>query len=274
MKNRAILFMAIVFCLTALWKSAPAQDQPARRITKADFIKVESGSLDDRIDRAFRQAKSAGQTAWLAWHFRARQGVSYSPFGSMNYYDNGIRLEKRDSAEAAALFLLVDTSGAAPKFQRLTLLNLDDPYVFEDRNVYWLGDIETGQSLDYLEKTFLTAASGRDLSRGALRAISVHEGDRPVSMLRKAAGGDGDLEIRRAAVSGLARVGSTDAAEALVSLYDSASEIEIKREVINAMSRSRDRRAAEKLTSIAINDPDPKMRQRAIQRLSSRNTRL
>jgi len=272
MKNRAILFLAIAFCLTAFCKSAPAQDQPVRRITKADFIKVEGGSLDDRIDRAFRQAKSAGQTAWMAWHFHARQGVSYSPFGSMNYYDNGIRLEKRDSPEAAALFLLVDASGAAPKFQRLTLLNLDDPYVFEDRNVYWLGDIETGQSLDYLEKTFLT--SERDLSRGALRAISVHEGDRPVSMLRKAAGGDGNLEIRRAAVSGLARVGSPDAAEALISLYDSASEIEIKREIINAMSRSRDRKAAEKLTSIAKNDPDPKMRQRAIQRLSSRNTGL
>ncbi|MBK9313841.1 MAG: HEAT repeat domain-containing protein [Acidobacteria bacterium] len=272
MKKSAIRILTVAICMVAVWVSTAAQDQAVRRYTKADFVKVEGGSLGDRVDRAFRQSKSSGQgeTVWLAWHFRARDGVSYSPFGSMNYFDNGIRLEKRDSPNAAAIFLLVDATGSAPKFQRLTLLNLDDPYVFEDRPVYWLGDIETAQSIDYLEKTFLSATMERELSRGALRAVSVHEGDQSIALLRKFAGGDGDTEVRKAAVTGLARVRTPAATDVLIDLYNSAGNDDLKREIINGLSRSSEPKAADKLKAIAKGDPDPKLRQRAIQRMVSR----
>lgn len=272
MKKPAIWILTVAFCMVAVLSSTAAQDQAVRRYTKADFVKVEGGSLSERIDRAFRQFKSSGQgeTVWLAWHFRARDGVSYSPFGSMSYFDNGIRFEKRDSPNAAAIFLLVDATGAAPKFKRLTLLNLDDPYVFEDRTVYWLGDIETAQSIDYLEKTFLSAATERELSRGALRAISVHEGDQSIALLRKFAGADADPEIRKAAVTGLARVRTPAATDVLIDLYDSAGNDDLKREIINGLSRSAEPKAADKLKAIAKGDPDPKLRQRAIQRMVSR----
>lgn len=271
MKITAIWILVLAFCMVPVWSPTAAQDQAVRRYTKADFVKVEGGSLSDRVDRAFRQFKSSGQgeTVWLAWHFRARDGVSYSPFGSMNYFDNGIRLEKRDSPNASAIFLLVDATGTAPKFKRLTLLNLDDPYVFEDRPVYWLGDIETAQSIDYLEKTFLSATMERELSRGALRAVSVHEGDQSIALLRKFAGGDGDTEVLKAAVTGLSRIRTPAAIDALIGLYDSAASDDLKREIISGLARSRERKASDKLMSIAKSDPDPKLRQRAIQRIAS-----
>lgn len=257
------IFRVLALAVFATVVYVAAQAQPARSYTRADFVKVEgSGRLEERIERALGQSR--GGEVWVAWQIRARDGASYSPFGNFSYYNHGIRLERRDPPQAA-IFLLSDVSGSSPQFKALTMLNLEDPYVFEDRPVYWLGDADAAQSIGYLEKKVLSA--GGDAGRGAVRAIAVHDSAQVVPLLRKIAAGSGDL--RGSAISALARIRTGEAAEALIALYDSEQDAAVKREIISALSRSRERKAADKLTSIARNDPDPKLRQRAIQRLAS-----
>lgn len=254
-----------------------AQDQRSpvtRTYTQADFIKIEGGSLSERIERAVKQFKAAnqGDAVWLAYHFPARAGTSYGPFTGLVYYDDGIRLERKDDPASAAIFLLVDASGAQPKITKVRTLDLREPYVFENRPVYWLGDADAGQSIAQLEVALGAQGENKELARGALRAIAVHDSARVVPLLREAATKQINLDVQRSAVSNLARVKTAESLAALIELYDKASDSNLKEEIIAGLARSDERRATDKLLTIAKNDPDPKMRQRAIRRLSTQRS--
>ncbi len=264
-----ISWSMLLLCITF------GQQQAKRTYTKADFIKVDGGNLDERIDRAFKQFKNAdrGETLWIAYHFPAREGVSYGPFNGMIYYDNGIRLERRDDPAEAAVFMLTDATGPEPKFKSIKTLNMSEPYVFEDRPIYWLGNVDGAQSISMLESVMRAEKDGKDLPKNALRAIAVHDNPRVIPLLKEIATKETSPELQRSAVSNLARVRTTESLDVLIELYDNATIESVKEEIIGGIARTENRKATDKLMSIAKNDPNPKMRQRAIRRLSThRNT--
>src|SRR5262245_7363291 len=85
---------------------AAAQTQATRVYTRADFINVDGGSLQEKIDRAIQQFKAArqGDSCWLAYHFPVRDNAAFGQFNGWVYSDgDGIRLEKRDDPAGAAL---------------------------------------------------------------------------------------------------------------------------------------------------------------------------
>jgi hypothetical protein len=273
--KRKLLFTFAAISLLLGCATSFAQDQRSREVTRtytqADFVKVEGGSLNDRIERAVKQFKAAnqGDSVWLAYHFPARAGTSYGPFAGMIYYDDGIRLERKDDPVSAAIFLLADASGTQTKITKVRTLDLREPYVFENRPVYWLGDVDAGQSITQLETTLRAQADNKELARGALRAIAVHDSPRVVSLLKEAATKETNIDVQRSAVSNLARVKTSESLAALIELYDGVSDTNVKDEIIAGLARSDERRATDKLLAIAKNDPDPKMRQRAVRRLSA-----
>lgn len=277
MSRKAVLiFTTIAFLLS--FAATFAQEKPKRTYTKADFVNVDGGNLTDRIERAFRQFKSSGQgdSVWLAYHFSAREGSYIGPFAGTIYYDDGIKLERKDDPSQAAIFLLTDASGSTAKVTRVKTLSLKEDFVFEDRMVYWLGNADTNQSLAYLS---ILAKQGqqddkesRELARGAMRAIGSHDSSRAISLLKEFATQESTPELQRSAVANLSRFKTLEGAEALISLYDTVKNDAVKDEIISGLSRSTERRAADKLLNIAQNDPDPKMRQRAVRRLSAANT--
>lgn len=249
------------------------QEQVKRRYTRADFINIEGGNLNEKVERAFKQFKGSnqGDSVWIAYHFPARDGASIGPFGGMIYYDEGIKLERRDDPASAAVFLLTDATGSQPKFTRIKILTLSEPFVFENRQVYWLGDIEAAQSIGLIENLMRADKENRDLVRNALRAISVHQSPRVIPLLKEVATKETNLEIQRSAVSNLARIKSAESLETLINLYDTSTIDSLKEEIINGIARNDHRKAADKLLAIAKSDPNPKMRQRAIRGLSTVN---
>lgn len=277
MSRKAVLiFTTIAFLLS--FAATFAQEKPKRTYTKADFVNVDGGNLTDRIERAFRQFKSSGQgdSVWLAYHFSAREGSYIGPFAGTIYYDDGIKLERKDDPSQAAIFLLTDASGSTAKVTRVKTLSLKEDFVFEDRMVYWLGNADTNQSLAYLSTLAKQAQQddkeGKELARGAMRAIGSHDSSRAISLLKEFATQESTPELQRSAVANLSRFKTLEGAEALISLYDTVKNDAVKDEIISGLSRSTERRAADKLLNIAQNDPDPKMRQRAVRRLSAANT--
>jgi hypothetical protein len=263
-KVSIIIAMSMAFAVTF------AQDQ--RNYTRSDFINVDGSNLNDKIDRAVKQFKAAkqGDTVWLAYHFPAREDARVGMFSGTVYRDSdGIRLERSEDTTQIAVFLLTDASGSQPKFVRIKTLNLSEPFVFENRPVYWLGNIDASQSVASLESAMRADAQSRELARGALRAISVHDSPRSISFLKEVAAKDADVEIQRSAVSNLARVKTQEGLNALIELYDGATSGALKEEIIGGIARNESRKAIDKLQSIAKNDSDPKMRQRAIRRLST-----
>jgi hypothetical protein len=259
-----IIALSLAFAVTF------AQDQ--RNYTRADFISVDGSTLNDKIDHAVKQFKDTkrGDTVWLAYHFPAREDARAGMFSGTVYRDSdGIRLERGEDTTQIAVFLLTDASGSKPRFIRVKTLNLSEPFVFENRPVYWLGDIDANQSVASLDGARRADAQNRELARGAMRAIAAHDSPGSISLLKDIAAKDSDVEIQRSAVSNLSRVRTQESLNALIDLYDSAASDALKGEIISGIARNESRKAIDKLQAIAKNDADPKMRQRAIRRLST-----
>lgn len=278
MSRKSILIFAVIAFLLS-FAATFAQDKPKRTYTKAEFVNIDGGNLTDRIERAFRQFKSSnqGDSVWLAFHFPAREGSYIGPFAGTVYYDDGIKLERKDDPSQAAIFLLTDASGSSLKVTRVKTISLKEDFVFEDRMVYWLGNADANQSLNYLAtlaKQGKDDKESKELARGAMRAIGCHDSSRAVSLLKEFATQESTQDLQRSAVSNLSRFKTAEGADALISLYDSAKDEGVKDEIIAGLSRSTERKAADKLLNIAQSDPDPKMRQRAVRRLSAANTQI
>ncbi len=267
------VFLAVAINAMLLGSSLVfAQDQQARNYSRADFINIDGGNLNDRVDRAVKQFKSSkqGDTVWLAYHFPPRDDA-YVGWNSGVYYrdSDGIKLERKEDPNQVALFLIADVTGSQPKFTRIKTLNLAEPYVFENRPVYWLGNVDVSQSITLIENAMRADKLNRDFFRGALRAIAVHNSPRSIPILKEVALKETDLELQRAAISNLSRIKTQDGLDALIELYDSAANDTLKDEIIAGIARNESRRATDKLLAIAKNDANPKMRQRAIRRLSA-----
>jgi hypothetical protein len=256
------------FLIIAITLSAWAQEP--RRYTKADFINVDGGAFGERAERAFEQCKksSTGDGCWIAYHFPAREGVSFGPFTGMIYIEDGIRLERKENPATTAVFLLVDATAARLKITRIKTLDLGEPYVFEKRSVYWLGNATADDSFKLLETTMNGEQENRDLARGALRAIAVHDAPRVIPFLQEIAGKADRPDLAAAAIANLARIRNDQSADALIDLYQRVNTDNLKEEVIKGLGRSSNRKAGEKLQSIAKDDPNPKLRQHAVRRLS------
>ncbi len=70
--------------------------------------------------------------------------------------------------------------------------------MFENRPVYWLGNVDTAQSLTQLETIMRGDPENKDKVRGALRAIGAHNNPRVVPLLKEVALKDKTLDIQRA----------------------------------------------------------------------------
>ncbi len=272
--SRKVLLIVSVLAFLLSFAATYAQDKPKRTYTKAEFVNVDGSNLTDKIERAFRQFKSSGQgdSVWIAYHFPAREGSYIGPFAGTVYYDDGIRLERKDDVTQAAVFLLTDASGSSPNVKRVKTISLKEDFVFEDRMVYWLGNADANQSLTQLTNLMRAGNESKELARGVMRAISCHDNPRAISILKDFARQSSNLDLQRSAVSYLSRIKTGESVDVLISLYDEAQADSLKEEIITGLSRSKDRKAADKLLKIAQNDSDPKMRQRAIRRISTANS--
>jgi hypothetical protein len=266
--RKCLLFVFVVSAFMVLSVSA----QQPRVYTRADFINIDGGNLSSRVDRAVKQFKGSNQGAsvWLAYHFPQLEGVSMGPYSGTIYRDDdGIRLDRTEKPADAAVFLLADATGDRPVFKRVTTLNLSEPYKFEDKPVYWLGNVDANESIGLLDSIRKENQTSVPIARSALRAIAIHDSARTVPFLKEVALKDTNLEIQRAAVSALARTGKSESVAALSDIYRTATVDPLKEEVIAALGRSTERRAADKLLEIAKTDSNATLRKAAVRRLST-----
>ena len=185
MSFKYVIKVMIVCCVVSI---AALGQQPAQRVySRADFINVDGGSLTDRIGRAVRQFKDskAGDSVWLIYQFPINELISIGPFSGNVYHDgDGIRLVRQDNPQGAAVVLLAETTGSQPVFTRVKTLDMSEPYVFEDRPVYWLGSAQADESVSQLDAILRSQPADKVLVRGSLRAIGAHKSGRVVTLLK------------------------------------------------------------------------------------------
>jgi HEAT repeat protein len=255
---RATKILSAALLCSFLNFTVVTQAQTGRAYTREDFINIDGASLQEKTDRAIAQFRAAGQgdACWMAYHFQARDGVQIGPSSGFFYRDDdGIRLSSRNNPDGAAIFLLAETTGNRVSVTRVKTLDISEPYLFENRPVYWLGNADTAQSLAQLESVMRADAENKILARNVLRAISSHNSPRVVPLLKETALRDQTFDIQRAAISGLARVGTRESLDALDELFSAIKNVSLRQEVVKAYAstgaRTSEKRVLERLTVIA-----------------------
>ncbi len=87
-----------------------------------------------------------------------------------------------------------------------------------------------------------------------------------IELMTEIATTDPDNEVRMAAIRSIGRLGSEEASEALVRIYDSQDDIVLKKTVLSSLgwSRNSNARILNKLKEIASSDPNPELRKSAV----------
>jgi hypothetical protein len=270
-------FMFIGLLLTLFVSLTVAQTATTRTYTRADFVNVEGGSLNDKLDRAVQQFKALrqGDSFWVAYHAPVRANANYG-MQNWTYSDgDGIRLERRDDPAGAAVFLLADLSTGKTVYTRVKTLNINEPYQFENRPVYWLGNVDAAQSLTQLESLLRanqSDTSEKSIVRSIVRAISYHDHPRVVALLEEVAQKEQSFELQRSAIGSLGSIGTKESLDALDKLFSNASPA-LKKEIVRAYryagDRANEKRVLDRLTALAKSNETAEIRAEAVRRIAS-----
>lgn len=276
---RQIIYVGLLLALFVGLSSA--QTATTRTYTRADFVNVDGSSLTDKLDRAVQQFKASrqGDSFWAAYHPPVRANANYGMQNWTYSDDDGIRLERRDDPAGAAVFLLADLSTGKTVYTRIKTLNVNEPYQFENRPVYWLGNVEAAQSLAQLENLLranqsdTSEKSGLDSQRrGIVRAISYHDHPRVVALLEDVAQKEQSFELQRSAIASLGSIGTKESLDALDKLFNNTSPT-LKKEIVRAYryagDRANERRVLDRLTALAKSNETLEIRAEAVRRIAS-----
>jgi HEAT repeat protein len=272
---RQIIYVGLL--LTLFVSLTTAQTTTTRTYTRADFVNVDGSSLNDKLDRAIQQFKAArqGDSFWVAYHPPVRSNANYG-MQNWTYSDgDGIRLERRDDPAGAAVFLLADLSTGKTVYTRVKTLNINEPYQFESRPVYWLGNVDAAQSLAQLE-TLLRAnqsdTSEKSIVRSIVRAISYHDHPRVVALLEEVVQKEQSFELQRSAIGSLGSIGTKESLDVLDKLFNNTSPT-LKKEIVRAYryagDRANERRVLDRLTTLAKSNESLDIRTEAVRRIAS-----
>lgn len=191
-------------------------------------------------------------------------------------------------------------AGRAPVLEKVEMSDLNLPFDFESRPLYWLGEAEAAESLTTIRDLY-RGQGGVDIKKGLLMAAGVHQAPRLVvpflkevlfgtepeelrkaaafwmsqqddreglALLVRAAGSDRSEEVRESAVFGISQVDLPEAADELIALARGASSAGTRKKAVFWLGEVASKKAAPVLESMAEKDGDAEIREQAVFALS------
>jgi hypothetical protein len=139
--------------------------------------------------------------------------------------------------------------------------------------VYWLGDVNPAQSVDFL-KTLVTTpnqnTATRDHSDSALSAIALHrDGAASAAILDLAK--NGAPRLRQRALVWIARRAESQAIGIISQAIDNDPDVEVKRQAVSALGQLPRNEGIPILIKLARSHTSPAIRKQAMQRLGQSN---
>jgi hypothetical protein len=142
------------------------------------------------------------------------------------------------------------------------VLDPERTYEFIGSPVFWLGDMDGGESLAFIEKLF-RANPDSDVREKMLFVVSCHTEPRVYDILRKTALEDRDMEVRRSAVFWLGNIGDARGLAGLKEIFRKDREPEIREHVVFALSLRKEKEAVVEMIRIA-REEDEESREKAV----------
>ena len=128
--------------------------------------------------------------------------------------------------------------------------------------LFWLGDANSAQSVDFL-KTLVGSADSRDKSEAALSAIALHRDPAAAAAILDLAK-SGTPRIRQRALVWIARRAESQAAGIITQAIDNDPDVEVKRQAVFALSQLPRDEATPLLIKLARSHTHPVVRKQAM----------
>jgi len=142
------------------------------------------------------------------------------------------------------------------------LIDLDRTYEFTEAPIYWFGNVDTEESLQYVESQF---DKGRpDLQKTSIFIISTHDTPKSYDFLLRVAQGKYENELRKGAIFWLGNYQDSKSLEALKDIYEKEKEREVKKQIVFSLSLSDQEEAVVEMINIAKKDTDQEVRKNAL----------
>lgn len=311
--------LIVVGVTTAPQRMSSAVVKPEGRVTEAatdvppqhkDFIQVGGRDLRSKLEEAVKRGRSASppKQFWAAYSFDVRDGVSVDVWlnpgqGPRQIFSAGpnVALDPDYVTRNLGVFLLYDPSADAPT--RVEVYNLETREEFGGHPVYWMGRVESRESMQLLQSfthlddeaqvaapSAVIIALHNDQSAGGIleevirRSSSAKVRSQAVLWLAQTPGNlqflaaiardrQESLELRKQAIYAMGVSKGPAAVSSLQQLYDSTDERAIKKQIIFA-ANGPDEQKVRFLKRIAEGDPDPAARKEALFWLSNQTGRL
>jgi hypothetical protein len=272
MKTATFTLLGFVLASTAF-----AQPQP-------DFVnaRIVARAAQPDVARAIATVvKSQGEPAWIAY---AVPALNNDAFGRGDGWSERCRLEQQrvDPATSAPLpgpiklepaaHLLVLVRVQTNEIQRVRTLSGDCQVDAGGLQVFWLGDVNAAQSVDFLKTLVNPAlnAAMRDHSESALSAIALHR-DAAASGAIVDFAKNGSPRLRQRALVWIARRAESQALGIISQAIDSDPDVEVKRQAVSALGQLPKNEGIPLLIRLARTHTNPVVRKQAMQRLGQSN---
>ena len=272
MRTSLLAVLGVVAASTAF-----AQPQP-------DFVnaRLVSRAAQPDVARAIAPiVKAHVEPAWIAYSVPA---LNNDAFGRGDGWSERCRLEQQrvDPATRTPLpgpirlepapNLMVLLRLQTNEIQRVRTLSGDCQVDAGGLQVFWLGDVNAAQSVEFLKTLVANGAQNtmRDHSESALSAIALHR-DAAASVAILDLAKNGAPRLRQRALHWIARRAESQAIGVISQAIDNDPDVEVKRQAVSALGQLPRNEGIPLLIKLARAHADPVIRKQAMQRLGQSN---
>jgi hypothetical protein len=254
------------------------------------FTKIDGASFSAKLAAAHSRAV-AGKPYWVAYGFDVRPHVGFDLPDQAS--QPKVIVDANGPAETPHLgvFMLYKTRAANP--ERIEVYNLDRQRDYDGMPVFWLGKVQTSESLEHLRK-LVPQVSESASAENLTHAIALHNDNQAGAILEELlqhASQEGvrresafwlgripghlqlladvvnkepeSLSVRKQAVMAIGKSREEGSGAMLQRLYSSSLSRDLKQEILEAAAKNRQAPALELLTTVGQSSDDATLTTRA-----------
>jgi len=272
--------LAVVLCLAAAGSFTFAGDD----FLTGKVIHLESKelSLEKRLSTGFQTFKKErkGSQYFTVYMFRCCHQVTIHGCSETSQpYQVGVKFDEinvrkkstknksriatvNNGGELVGLLFLHKVSRRNSEIMDMQLLDRDNIYDFQDVPVFWMGEVDTDESIRFLEALFEESREG--LKNTALFTITMHDSPLSSAFLKKAATGPHSIEIRKNAVFWIGNNKDAESMMILKQIYEIEKSAELREHIVFALHLMETTEAVKQIVRIAKEDASKNVRKQAV----------
>ena len=279
--------MAVLLALAALVLASPALSQgiPDFLKGKAHSIDAAGQKIEKSMDSAFQAFKSdykGKDTYFTGYIFPSRYDIqmgskfAHSEPYTVNSQRDKIKVRRmskdhsdrfsvsssEDRGEPAGVLFLNIVKGNKSEVMDIHIFDLDQNFHFDEEPVYWLGEKDSQESVNFLKDMFEEA--DEDLGKDLVFVLYSHDNESIPEFLKDVSLGSYESEVRESAIFWLGNIKDQRSLNYLKEIYNKSDNNEIKKKVIFSIQLGDSDESVEELIKIAKNEDNREVRKSAI----------